>query len=990
MALLVTRRPSPGLSQRRGLRRTAADEAAEPSLEEPSLAKQASDDVANPLKSSSPGAMAGGTEEAGDAPAAPGEGAEGPATDGYGRVTAPSLPPSLAQVQSTPTASDYSGASEAAALPAVGAFTPVAVGGGLIAGGALMARSLRQSDPPKTTSLTVIDGYLKGAQIFIDRDRDGIPDEEEKLSGAVTDDRGEVVLAASLLTAPVIAVGGTNTDTGKPNRMILTAPAEATVLTPLTTLQQALILGGRAADARDAQTRLLTALGIDPLSPWLRLETYDPLQKEDLALQRAGVTIATLIDLGSADDDAGERKILANLALAIENAFLANTPLAVESIPLLETILSGVVASESTRSNISTALRSVENASSLEDLSSSQKRVLSDRAPVAPALTINSDSEKDAILVAANFSALAVSGERAVQAGDSLKLTLLSRANVLTSVVIPVTNDDILGGSSVFQLPEEVVANGLSIRGQIETPSGLVSAPDIEPITMGATADSGSGSVASAPAGDLPATYGSTADLTFSYRDALIGALFANQAYEAEAGFARWLEPLGWTPIDRNSPQTSYLKADNAVAIAARHDAVNAPVTQFIISFKGTDSLADWGNNLMRFGWTNYYKALMPLMARVIDAALLAEQEGRTIELLITGHSLGGAVATLALADLVVDPTQDFWRIEDAPLSKSERIFANPLIAAKWTVPQIASLADKSHVYTFGAPSFLIDPNKLGSLPDHLIGLSPLELFGRLDEIVKHALTVRDAQLPELDRYAERAFQFEHVNSDPWSADDTVAQLGDRDPGTVLTIDLDKEVYRRYGSEPFGLFKVTTPIDLHGMDAYIESLARAVSDSKVVKPDSPAIGASPLLPKPSSATVFNDMLHGSRIDGLAGNDILMADAAQNFHFDGGAGDDIYLVSRFGAHVVIDAQIAGLDSLYFALPGSISSKDRVDPATGRVDRVFSITDQGETASVTVVGWDTDPQGGANALDFVGQILPSDKNLWAVVPPSAPVL
>ncbi len=987
MTLLVPPRPSPGLSQRRGPRRAASDEAAEPPR-----AEQASEDIADLRHPSSPGGAAErGTEAAGH-----GEGAQGAATADYGGVTTQSLPIALAQLQTALPAPDYSSAGDAATLPAVGAFTPVAVGGGLIAGSALIARSMRQSDPPKTAALTVIDGYLKGAQIFIDRDRDGIPDEEEKLAGVLTGDRGDVVLPASLLTAPVIAVGGINIDTGKPNRMILTAPAEATVLTPLTTLQQALILGGRVADARDAQTRLIAALGIDSASPGLQLETYDPVQKENLALQRAGVTMATLIDLGSADDDAGERKILANLALAIENAYLAKTPVALESIPLLEMILSGVVASESTKSNISTALRSVANASSLEDLSSLQKRVLSDLAPVAPALKIDPVSTEDPVLVTADLSAIGNEGERAIRAGDSLKMMLYNRSEVITSVSVPLSSRDISLGSIAVQLPEEAVASGLSVVAQITTPTGLVSQIDAEQVALDNGAappptNSGKDSSTQSPDTGSPAKYGKTADLTFSYRDALTSALFADQAYEPEDGLVPWLQSLGWTPIDPGNPKASYLRADNAVAIAARHDAINAPVTQFIISFKGTDSLADWGSNLLRFGWTSYYEALMPLMAKVIDAALSAEQGGREVELLITGHSLGGAAATLAFADLVVNPNEDFWRVDGTWLSKPDRIYADPLLNAKWTATQIASLIDNAHVYTFGAPSFLIDPNKLDLSPASLLKLPELELFFSLDQILKDVLTVRETQIPKLDGYAARAFQFEHVNSDPWSSDDIVAQLGDRDPGTVLTIDLDSQVYNRYGTEfLFGFGSVTTPIDVHVMGSYIESLARAISGSKLLKSSASLADASPLLPKPSAATQFNDMLYGASIDGLAGNDILMADAAQTFRFNGGPGDDVYLVSRFGAHVVIDAPIVGLDSVYFALPGSISSNDRIDPATRRVDRVVSITNQGETASVTVAGWDTDPQGGANALDFVGQILPSDKDLWTVLPAPAPVL
>lgn len=629
------------------------------------------------------------------------------------------------------------------------------------------------------------------------------------------------------------------------------------------------------------------------------------------------------------------------------------------------------------------------------------KQALEPLRPSTPDLSIKPPTLASSITLVASFGATGEAATRSAAAGDTLKVALYRNNTLLAETSETLDDNDIRSGEIALSLPNLYTVDDLRIEAYLLAPSGSISGVDGEELDLtpfqptqadsepGSNSPPGSSnSSTTPPVQPLPSK---VSGRNFSFQDALTSAVASNLAYESYEVIVPSIRRLGWEPLDAASLQSSYLKADNAIAFAARHDAVNTNTTQFLLAFKGTSALADWGNNLARFGWTHYYQALMPLVARVIDAALSAEHAGREVELLITGHSLGGAAATLAFADMFLAPEKDFWRVTGAPLGRAERIYQHPLIDAKWTDAEIASLIDNTSTYTFGAPSFLIDPNKLeATLPDFL-RRAELALVSGLKAILIDAMTVRLDQVPALEGYADRVFQFEHINSDPWRSDDIVAQLGDRDPGTVLPVNLDTPIYERYGNEVlFGLTSVTTPIDLHSMEAYIESVGRLITGAPLIKPNNPLAADAPLLNAAQSPTPFNDFLMLDEVDALGGNDIMVASEAKAYRFNGGAGDDIYVVTSFGATVTLDAPILDLDSLYFALPGVISAADRIDSVTQRLDRIFTLSHGDQQARVAVVGWDTDPQGGVNALNFVGQLQPSGGKLWSVEAPSPAVI
>jgi VCBS repeat-containing protein len=121
-----------------------------------------------------------------------------------------------------------------------------------------------------TSSITgnAIDGYIVGATVFADADGDGVLDSGEAFT--TTGSNGLFTLTGG--SGKLILTGGTDVSTGQAFKGTLTAPAGSAVVTPLTTLMQALVDGGQTVAAAEAQVK--TAFG---LSSSVNLTTLDPV-----------------------------------------------------------------------------------------------------------------------------------------------------------------------------------------------------------------------------------------------------------------------------------------------------------------------------------------------------------------------------------------------------------------------------------------------------------------------------------------------------------------------------------------------------------------------------------------------------------------------------------------------------------------------------------------------------------------------------------------
>ncbi|MEI7537746.1 MAG: VCBS domain-containing protein, partial [Comamonadaceae bacterium] len=185
----------------------------------------------------------------------------------------------------------------ASGLPALWALPLLGLGGG--GGGSGGSAPAPAATPTPVTPLikgAVADGYIAGAKIYTDVNGNGKPDLTED-TGVVTDSTGHYSLP-STVQGSIIAVGGTNIDTGLPNTMVLMAPAGSTVVNPLTTLvvQYVNSKGVSVAAAEAAIEAKLTLPSVD-LQNYDPLATTNPTDVTALAVQKVEAQLAVVIGL---------------------------------------------------------------------------------------------------------------------------------------------------------------------------------------------------------------------------------------------------------------------------------------------------------------------------------------------------------------------------------------------------------------------------------------------------------------------------------------------------------------------------------------------------------------------------------------------------------------------------------------------------------------------------------------------------------------------
>ena len=290
----------------------------------------------------------------------------------------------------------------------------------------------------------VSDGYIRGAQIYVDVNKDGVAQEGEKLTGVLTDARGNFVLPASAPKGPVIAVGGVNIDTGVPNTMVLKTPEGSTVITPLTTLVQEVIQKNPTATVAAASTAVQTALGIT-LPAGRNLTTFDPLaalatdggDANALGVQKAAVQVATIVALAAADP-AGTQTASAAAAAVVGKLVTqigsVSTPNAVDltSAAVLTQVLAG--ASDTAAGDIAAQTDAIGKQGNLASVIETQAMALDKIKPAAPtglALAPASDggtqgdlkTNDDTPTVRVSIEKSALDGTAVVE-GDKVRLLL--------------------------------------------------------------------------------------------------------------------------------------------------------------------------------------------------------------------------------------------------------------------------------------------------------------------------------------------------------------------------------------------------------------------------------------------------------------------------------------------------------------------------------------------------------------------------------------
>lgn len=175
----------------------------------------------------------------------------------------------------------------------------------------------------------VVDGYVKNATVFIDTNGDGLQGEGDWSTN--TDANGNYVLPTNISGGKISAFGGIDIMTGKEFKGVLTAPAGATVVNPITTLIEAMTASGMPV--AEAKASLQSALGlpanVNPLS-------YDPLavlgnanataaeREAALGVQKTALQIANIItQVGAALDAGSQGTGLLTAATAVVDALVS-------------------------------------------------------------------------------------------------------------------------------------------------------------------------------------------------------------------------------------------------------------------------------------------------------------------------------------------------------------------------------------------------------------------------------------------------------------------------------------------------------------------------------------------------------------------------------------------------------------------------------------------------------------------------------------------
>jgi hypothetical protein len=237
------------------------------------------------------------------------------------------------------------------------------------------------------TSGRAADGYLRGAQIWLDTNGDGVRDLN---TGIVTNANGDFFLPAGLPSGTIVAVGGINIDTGIPNTVELRAPAGSTTINPLTTLVQAVLTANPAIGSAGASVLVAQSLG---LSASIDLTRFDPLavlsanptSSAALDAQKAAAAVATIVAIAGGTSQTANTAAIGNLASQLSQAASQGTTVNLASDAVIGSVLT---AAGTTNANAGAAaadaVSAIGSAANLGAISAAQAQALDTIAPVAP------------------------------------------------------------------------------------------------------------------------------------------------------------------------------------------------------------------------------------------------------------------------------------------------------------------------------------------------------------------------------------------------------------------------------------------------------------------------------------------------------------------------------------------------------------------------------------------------------------------------------
>ena len=205
------------------------------------------------------------------------------------------------------------------AILSVSAIVLTACGGG--GGGGLFGSS-------SVLSGLAVDGYVQGATVFLDINKNGVLDAGEP--SATTDATGKYTLdysavSTSVTGLPIVVTGGIDTDTGNAFTGQLSARVDKAitgqVVSPLTSLIDAAIAQGLAADVDTAKTMIASGLGLTVAQltsdPVAAIASNPAIYSTAVTLQRSVQLLASANSIPSETAQQTHERVVRALASAV-------------------------------------------------------------------------------------------------------------------------------------------------------------------------------------------------------------------------------------------------------------------------------------------------------------------------------------------------------------------------------------------------------------------------------------------------------------------------------------------------------------------------------------------------------------------------------------------------------------------------------------------------------------------------------------------------
>ncbi|MFL6719421.1 MAG: hypothetical protein ACJ8G3_24000 [Burkholderiaceae bacterium] len=170
--------------------------------------------------------------------------------------------------------------------------------------------------PTQTSGVSgkVVDGYINGATVFCDANKNGVADAGE--ASTVTSGQGDFSLP-SACSAYLVSTGGTDVSTGYPFKGMLKSPAGAAIISPLTTL---------LADTGLSNAQLVKMLS---LPTGTDLTMIDPAAAGNATVLKATLAAQQIVQqtanlMGKANDSSALAKVYGIVASSVASTLAAS------------------------------------------------------------------------------------------------------------------------------------------------------------------------------------------------------------------------------------------------------------------------------------------------------------------------------------------------------------------------------------------------------------------------------------------------------------------------------------------------------------------------------------------------------------------------------------------------------------------------------------------------------------------------------------------